>query len=100
MQALDVEQIHGSHHAEAARRQHDAAQAVETDPESPGELVGHVGDCAQPMQVANIGGVKPERHDDNEYALPKSELDLHRELPFFFSCASASATSCRRWEIQ
>ncbi len=96
MQAFNVEQIDRAHHAESAGSQHHAAQAVETDPESPGKLVGQVGDRAQAVEIANVGGIQAEGHDGEKYRLPKRELDLHRALPFFFSSASAAATSARR----
>ena len=42
VQSLDVEQVDRPHDAETASREHDPAQAVETDPQTPGKLVRHV----------------------------------------------------------
>ena len=52
VQALDVEQIDRAHNAETAGRQHDAAQAVEANPEAPGKLVRHVRNRAQAVEIS------------------------------------------------
>ena len=97
VQTLDVKQVDGADHAETAGGEHDSAEAVEADPEAPGELVGHVGNGAQAAEITNEGGVDAQGHDHEEYDFPKGQLDLHLLLPFcFFASASASATSSRR----
>src|SRR5437879_4214406 len=57
VQALYVEEIDRPYDAEPAGGQHHAAQAIESDPEAPRELIRHVRNCAQAVQIANIGGV-------------------------------------------
>ena len=55
MQALNVEQVDGADHAEAASGQHDSAKAIEADPQAPWKLVGHIGYRAQTAEIANVG---------------------------------------------
>ena len=40
----------------------------------------------KPMEEANKRGVQPQRHDHEEDDSPKSQLELHRALPFFSFC--------------
>src|SRR3954451_5679886 len=98
MKALDVEDVHGGGESEATGGEHDSAENVEADPDTPGELITEIGNGTDAFDETQDGGVAAKYHHCVEDELPESEFELHFAPPLC-SFDSASATSSRRWVI-
>src|SRR5579885_683070 len=82
------------HEREAAGRQTHAAQDVETDPQSPGELVVQVGRPPQAVAHPQVSAVRSREHQNGEDAPPDGESREQAVHAFSFL-----ATSSRRLVI-
>jgi hypothetical protein len=106
---LEVEDVDGRADREAAGGEGDAAEDVESDPDTPRECVGEVRGGGEALEETDDGGVGPEGEDDEEDSPPEREArnfelrhGVHSQCSFGVSWwePSAASTSSRRLRIQ
>src|SRR5215831_2595083 len=85
MQPPDVQDVHRRCECESPSREHDTAENVEADPDSPRELIAQVSGGAETLREAEKCSVQPRRHQKEENQFPESrgEISCCGPLPFY-----------------